>query len=249
MGTQSAISRIRVLIPAFNEHHRLPETLRAIAEQELLLNTIDLQVTIVDDGSVPSLATVPDIVNTPNVQIIVHPRNRGKGAAIRTGLQAHVGEWVLISDADLPTPLTELPKLIAIAEANGPDVLVTGARVSLAGTNPVRRNPLRHAAGRIFVTIASVITQVDVYDSQCGFKLIAPSLGDYLARELSIDGFAFDLELIRLAQDRGFKVFEVPVKWSDKPGGTIRLYRDAPQMLWDAVRIRRRLGASRRFSD
>ncbi len=231
---------LSVVIPAFNEERRLPDTLTRLASYlrshpELL----PAEIIVVDDGSTDrTAAIVGELVGETELAVRLETLgvNRGKGAAVRRGLGISRGRWVLISDADLASPIEELEKL----QAAGADLAV-GSR-ALKRELIARRQPLaRDVLGRCFNVFLRVLGLSSLRDTQCGFKLLRGDLARTLARELTLDGFAFDVELLARATRRGATVVEVPVRWYHVEESRVRPLRHGLAMVRDALRLRWRL--------
>jgi len=181
------------VVPAFNEEGRLPATLDRIAGYLLgQAPLLPAEVIVVDDGSTDGTVRVAESFAAPadlSVRVVRFGRNRGKGAAVRAGLAASRGAWVLVSDADLATPIEELGALVASGAA-----LAVGSR-GVKRELIVRRQPLpRDTLGRLFNLGLRVLGLTSLHDKQCGFKLLEGQLARRLAGELRLDGFAFDVE-------------------------------------------------------
>ena len=229
--------RLSVVIPAFNEEGRLPATLdRIVGHLSGQAQLLPAEVIVVDDGSTDGTVRVAESFSAPadlSVRVVRLGRNRGKGAAVRAGLAASQGAWVLVSDADLATPIEELDALFASGAA-----LAVGSR-GVKRELIVRRQPLpRDTLGRLFNLGLRVLGLTSLHDTQCGFKLVEGQLARRLAGELRLDGFAFDVELLARAESYGVTVAEVPVRWYHMESSRVRPLRHGMQMLRDALRIR-----------
>jgi dolichyl-phosphate beta-glucosyltransferase len=229
--------RLSVVIPAYNEVSRLPGTLEAIAAYlagrgELL----PAEIIVVDDGSSDATAEVAKDSGTQDgllMRVVRLARNCGKGAAVRAGLAASRGAWILISDADLATPVEELDALLASGAA-----LAVGSR-GVKRELIMRRQPLpRDTLGRLFNLGLRALGLTRLRDTQCGFKLVEGELARRLAGELRLDGFAFDVELLARAKRYGATIAEVPVRWFHVEASRVHPFRHGVQMLRDALRIR-----------
>lgn len=228
---------LSIVIPAYNEERRIGSTLVSVAEY-CDRAAEPYEVIVVDDGSRDRTA---ELVATaarrhPAIRLLALAANAGKGAAVRAGVLASRGREVLFSDADLSTPIHELPRLRA-ALGQGFDVAI-GSRALEGAT---RRQPLfRRLQGRAFHAIVRTLgfaAVTAIRDTQCGFKLFRGDLGRALFAELSLGGFAFDVELLELAH-RHARIAEVPVAWTHMAGSKVRPGIDALKMLADLVRVR-----------
>jgi dolichyl-phosphate beta-glucosyltransferase len=228
---------LSVVVPAFNEERRLPATLERIGS--FLARRADLlpaEILVVDDGSSDGTARVAERFAAPegvSLRVLRLGRNSGKGAAVRAGLAASGGGKVLISDADLATPIEEVDKLLTSKAA-----FAVGSR-ALQRELIERRQPLpRDTMGRLFNLALRVLGLTSLKDTQCGFKLLDGGLARRLAGEQRLDGFAFDVELLARAGRSGATIAEVGVRWSHVEASRVRPLRHGMQMLRDALRIR-----------
>jgi dolichyl-phosphate beta-glucosyltransferase len=225
---------LSVVIPAYNEEARIAPTLRRILDY-LSRRGLDSEVLVVDDGSRDRTCEVAGGFAAEGVQLLRHERNRGKGAAIRTGLAASRGARILLTDADLSTPIEELEKLEPLL-ASCP--LVIGSR-GLPDSAVQKRQPAyRELMGRIFNRLIRFLGVRGLRDTQCGFKLLQGDLGRRLAGELTIEGFAYDVELIWLARRCGAAVAEVGVVWINSEDSRVSPIRSSLSMLRDILLIR-----------
>lgn len=165
------------------------------------------------------------------------PENRGKGHAVRSGvLEAH-GRWVLISDADLSTPLEEHAKLAAIVRDRDLDGAI-GSRGLPDSRVEIRQAFPREFLGKTFNRLVRWLTGLEYRDTQCGFKLLDRARVRPLFERMVVDRFAFDVELLFLCARFGLRIEEVPVVWRNDPRTTVSPLTDAPRMLLDVLRVR-----------
>lgn len=235
MGDQQPA--LTVVIPAFNEAARLPQTLVRVGEYLAHHpRWLPAEVLVVDDGSRDGTDTAAARVKPPErvtLRVLRHACNRGKGAAVRSGMLASRGRRVLISDADLATPMEELESLDR-AEAE----VAVGSR-AVRRELIVRRQPLpRDLMGRGFNVMLRLLGLTVLKDTQCGFKLFDGELARRLAAELRLDGFAFDVELLSRAERCGARVSEVPVRWFHMEESRVQPVRHSLQMARDVLRLR-----------
>lgn len=227
---------LSIVVPAYNEAARIG---RCLLETRAFIDSLarSCELIIVDDGSRDRTAAIVEAhaKEDPRIRLIQFPQNRGKGAAVRTGVLASNGTLVLFMDADLATPLTEFAKLERAIE-NGAD-FAFGSRASPESNILVRQHPLREAMGRTFNVLVRMLTIGGYKDTQCGFKMMRRSVADDVFSQATVDRFAFDVELLMLAYGR-YQLAEVPVAWRHVDESKVSPIRDAPQMLIDLVRLR-----------
>ena len=227
---------ISVVVPAYNEAKRLPVSL-PLMYRALRRRFPFFEMIIVDDGSSDGTAEVVKVFSTehPNVRLISYSVNRGKGYAVRQGVLASSGKYVLFSDADQSTPMREVRKLLKALE--GCDVAI-GSR-AIRESRIAQYQPFyRVLMGKTFNKFVQLMTVPGIKDTQCGFKCF---LGD-TARELfslcRIDGFSFDVEVLYLARRKGLRITEVGVYWRNSPESKVHPVWHSLQMLNDLLRIR-----------
>src|SRR5204863_3633326 len=199
------------------------------------------EVLVVDDGSVDDTAgAVREVSQThPGVVLIRFPKNRGKGHAVRAGMLQARGALRLMADADGATPIVEVKRLEP-AVAAGADV-VAGSRARPDPSVARHTRLHRRVAGHVFNLMARSLGAGDVVDTQCGFKLFRGPVADDLFGALRTEGFGFDVELLFLARQRGYRVVEVAVNWADQPGSKVGVLRHAPGMVYEILAARCRL--------
>ncbi|HEY5626873.1 MAG TPA: dolichyl-phosphate beta-glucosyltransferase [Nitrospira sp.] len=237
---------ISVIIPAHNEAARILPYLWQIHEYLQRLQR-PYELLVVDDGSTDDTAAlVEDFARSASVVHLLRlPVCRGKGAAIRYGMHWARGYLQLFADADGATPISEFERLER-ALAKGADVAI-GSRV-LAAQLPgysVQVCRYRIVLGALFNMAVRRSGLRGISDTQCGFKLFRKIVAKELFPSTSIDGFGFDLEILHLAQQRGYRIAEVPVNWSEQPGSKVRLFRDGLAMFRDLAMITRKHRQSR----
>lgn len=230
---------ISVVIPAYNEAERLPPYLTAVRTY-LTGHFPDYEVLVVDDGSRDGLMDMlQDMAAAwPQLKIMQHPHNRGKGAAVRTGMLAGRGQLLLFADADGAAPIEEECRLRR-AIAAGADVAI-GSRVVDADDVRRQRSWTRRLVGRAFARIARAVVQIPLRDPQCGFKMFRKSPGQQLFGLVEEEGYLFDIELLILASRLGLRVTEVAINWSEIPGSRLRMWREPWRTGRGLWRLRRR---------
>jgi dolichyl-phosphate beta-glucosyltransferase len=231
---------LSLVLPALDEARRLPpylEKVRGYLERSF---GQPYEVLVVDDGSRDETAAIVQELagQWPQLRLLQHAHNEGKGAAVRTGALASQGDLLLFADADGATPIEEHARLAA-AIARGADVAI-GSR--LAPDPAIRRSRhwYRGLAGKLFALAARRVLRIPVLDTQCGFKMFRAAAGRRLFTALRETRYLFDLELLVLAQRFGLRVVEVPIHWQEMPGGHLHPLREVPRIVAGLWRLRRR---------
>jgi len=192
----------------------------------------------VDDGSNDATATVVRKAAEKHPSIVLHQNdgNKGKGYSVKQGVLSSRGHFVLMSDADLSTPIEEIGKLFAELE-EGYDIAI-GSR-SVSGSEIRQRQAwYRQLMGKTFNKIVRAVAVSGFRDTQCGFKLFTGNAARMVFARQRIEGFAFDVEALYLATKMGFRIREVPVVWVNSPDSRVSILRDSLQMLRDILKIR-----------
>ncbi len=225
---------LSVVIPAFNESLRLGPSLEKVVGY-LGRQGLRYEVLVVDDGSTDSTGEVARSFASRGVRLLRQEVNRGKGAVVRIGVLASQGAEVLLVDADLSTPIEDLERLQPhLSEAE----VVLGSR-AVAGSDILQHQPFyRELMGRTFNFIIQVLGVRGLRDTQCGFKLLDGAVARRLFAEVTIESYAYDVELVWLAQRRGYRVVEVGVRWADSPSSKVNPLTDSARMFWDVLALR-----------
>ena len=226
---------LSVVIPAYNEAARLEPTLRRVMDY-LREREPAAEIVVVDDGSTDGTAALARSVGVdwPALRVIELGENRGKGAAVRAGMVAARGAQVLFTDADLATPIDQLGRLRA-SLAEGNDIAIASRAVDGADVQVRQRFP-RELIGRTFNWIARAAGVGAIRDTQCGFKLFTREAAHDLFGRATVDGFAFDVEVLLLARG-SYRVAEVPVVWLHVEESKVSSLGGARAFL-DLVRLR-----------
>jgi len=236
--------KLSVVIPAYNEQARLPQTLHDACDWlDARLSAADLfdayDLLVVDDGSNDGTVAVVEAFchNHPQVNLLQQRENCGKGAAVRRGMLAVDGDIRLFMDADHSTHINELVKGWPLLLAGA--AVVIGSRQHQQSDIAEHQSWLRESMGKCFNRMMRSMTGITLQDTQCGFKLFTASAAERLFSQQKADGFSFDVEIIYLAQQAEFEVVEIPVRWVNAPNSRVRMLIDPMRMAADIARIRR----------
>lgn len=230
---------LSVIIPAYNEESRLLPILKAATAHFDEKFPKSFELIVVDDGSSDNTAEIARSYASdhPNASLLQYGRNRGKGYAVRHGMLAAKAEWRLFCDADLATPIEEFDVVYS-------KMLTDRSEIGI-GSRPLRESHLlvhqpwyRELLGRLFNKVVQMLAVPGIQDTQCGFKIFSARAAKDIFSLCVLDRFAFDAEALYLAQRLGYKISEVPIRWSHKPGSKVSMIRDGSRMILDLLRIR-----------
>lgn len=232
---------LSIVIPAYNEERRLPATLAAI-HAYLAQQPYTAEVLVADDGSTDATATLAEQAGVRVLRL----DHRGKGFAVRSGALAASGAYMLLCDADLATPIAEWERLWPYLQ-DGADVVI-GSREGLQAQR-IGEPWYRHVMGRVFNLLVQGIALRGIQDTQCGFKALRHDVATDLFQRVRIYGAdarpvqgaavtAYDVELLFLAQQRGYRIVEVPVIWHYGKETKVDPLRDSLRNLRDVVQVR-----------
>jgi dolichyl-phosphate beta-glucosyltransferase len=228
---------LSIVIPCYNEEQRLPRTIEQI-HRYLDGKNASYELVLVDDGSADGTRLIMDAAAERHsaVRIEALQRNRGKGRALAVGVQAASGDEILLTDADLSTPIEELDKLQA-ALNNGAGVAI-GSRALRASRVEISQPIYRVLMGKAFNLIVQAVLLPGIWDTQCGFKLFRADVAHKVFAGLTTDGFGYDPEVLFRARRQGVKIVEVPVVWRNSAPTTVSPIRSSLDMLKHVLRVR-----------
>ena len=227
---------LSIVIPAYNEERRLPQTLRRVREY-LSTRPASAEVIVVDDGSSDRSAAVVEEWRSKfaGLRLLSNGRNRGKGYSVRHGMLEARGRIVLFTDADLSAPIEEADKLLA---ALGDYEVAIGSRGVDPSLIEVHQSPLRELAGKVFNAVVRAVTGLDFTDTQCGFKAFVREHARIVFEQQRIERFGFDPEILFLAKRHGLRAIEIPVRWAHDPQTKVNMIRDSLRMFGEVLAIR-----------
>jgi glycosyltransferase involved in cell wall biosynthesis len=228
---------LSLVIPAYNEEARLPLTLPGVLAH-LRRASYTWEVRVVDDGSADGTCDYVERFAAENDEprfILQREPHRGKGGAVRAGMLASKARWRFLCDADFSMPVHEIERFLP-PYLSGYDLAI-GTREGV-GAQRVGEPWNRHFMGRVFNGIIRGLLVDGLDDTQCGFKCFSGEAADLLFPQQTIDGFAFDVELLHLARKAGLEIVEVPITWHYDEVSKVHPFRDTKRMLVEVLRIR-----------
>ena len=230
---------LSIVIPAFNEEQRLEKSLKALHgyfhDQGLPVELI-----LVEDGSTDATAAIArqTAAHIPEMQFLLlqNSRNLGKGLSVRRGMLKAQGEYTLLTDADLSTPIEEFQKLFHALNTE-PAHIAIGSRDLPDSDVQIRQSQMRERSGKVFNLLVRLLFGMSFRDTQCGFKIFKTEACRNLFAKQSVSRFSFDVEILLMAREAGLGIVEVPVVWRHDQGSRVRFVRDGSRMILDLGRI------------
>jgi dolichyl-phosphate beta-glucosyltransferase len=228
---------LSIVIPAYNESRRIAATLEQLRVY-LAPQAWTWEIRVVDDGSADRTTAMVEAAARDEPRIVLQREpHRGKGGAVKAGLLAARGEYRFICDADLSMPPGELPRFIT--PVMGAFDVAIGSREG-AGARRIGEPWRRHAVGRVFNFAIRWLVVPGIADTQCGFKMFTARGAEAIFPHVTLDGWAFDVEVLCIARALGLRIVEVPIEWHHRAESQISVLRDSWPMLRDLLRVRRR---------
>ena len=228
---------LSIIIPAYNEESRLPETLAKIAAY-ICASQRNTEVLVVDDGSTDATVAAAEGMRDKfsAMRVISNGVNRGKGFSVRHGMLQAQGRLALFTDADLSAPIEEADKLLCAVDGDY-DVAI-GSRAMDRSLISAHQSPFREFAGIVFNTVVRLCLRLPFVDTQCGFKAFKREQCKIIFAQQRIERFGFDPELLYLARHHGLRTIEIPVRWGHSPATKVNMFRDSIRMFVDVFTIR-----------
>jgi dolichyl-phosphate beta-glucosyltransferase len=238
---------LSLVIPAYNEAHRLPATLGQIRDRRAAWD-FDFEIIVVVEPSTDGTYAIAEAARSSLKELVVigNPVHRGKGFAVKTGMLQARGELIFFTDADLSTPLDDLERALTRLQADNAVDIIIGSRQHRDSLILQHQNPVRELMGKTFNRFVRGLAGLAIADTQCGFKGFRRLPAHAIFRRQKTDGFAFDVEVLLLARAMNFSLVEMPVRWSNSPESRVRVISDSIRMLHDLTRIRRLVQATMR---
>jgi dolichyl-phosphate beta-glucosyltransferase len=232
---------LSIVVPAFEEQERLGGSIRKILAY-FETEKLNAELIVVDDGSRDDTAGIAReaFASNPGIpsKVVRYEQNRGKGYAVKTGLLAAASDIALFTDADLSTPIEELPKLVDPIREGRCDVTF-GSRALDRSLISTHQPWVREQGGRVINLIIRTMSGLPFIDTQCGFKAFNMKKFRPLLDVMRIDRFGFDVEFLYVANYHGLRLKEIPVRWANVEGSKVSVVRDTRRMFGELAQIRK----------
>ena len=241
MSTSVPFVDLSIVVPAYNEEHRLAPTLARL-HAHLAAQPLRWEIVVVDDGSRDATCAVvlAAMAHIPNLRLVRQTPNRGKGAAVRRGMLEARGQIRVMSDADGSMPPEQLPRLLAPILACTAEIAI-GSRYAEGAHTDAAQPWYRVVWSRLANRVIQRSLVPGVRDTQCGFKAFTAEAARALFGVARIDGWAFDLEILALARRTGFAIAEVGVEWTDDRRSRVSPLKDMWKVVRETMTIRKNL--------
>lgn len=231
--------RISVCVPMYNESKIIADTARELHSFMSEKFGDDFEIIFSDDGSNDNSAEIVNNLALPNVRTVGYPHNQGKGCAVRHAILKSLGEVVLFTDADLAYGIDIICDAVKIIERGEYKMLVASRAKHPKGYEGY--NFVRLLASRGYITLINLFGGIKISDAQCGFKAFDGNVGRKILSMCETNNFAFDLEMILIAQKMGISIYELPAMIINHRESKVNVLRDAPKMAKEMIKIKKRV--------
>jgi glycosyltransferase involved in cell wall biosynthesis len=227
---------LSLVLPAHNEEQRLPASLKLV-DDFIRSQPYSVEVVIVENASSDATLEMARRYASERVSVtVLHEERPGKGLAVQTGMLAAKGQHRFFCDVDFSMPIDQIPKFLP-PQLNGVDIAIASREAK--GAVRIGEPYYRHLIGRVFNLFVWVLNFKGIKDTQCGFKCFTAEAAEKLFPLQTIHGWTFDVEILALAKNYGFKIHEVPVTWTYGERSKVRVVRDFARTVLELIKIRR----------
>lgn len=233
--------KLSIIIPAYNEEARIQTTLENIVDF-LSCQAFNSEIVIVDDASVDNTFEIIKEVKYPQhkitLTVLQHVYNKGKGAAVKTGVAAAAGDYILLMDADNSTEIKEIKKFLPHIRSHK---IIIGSRYVNKDSIRIKQPLLRRIISRSGNLFIKLLFKLNFSDTQCGFKLLEANAAKQIFGLVKITRWAFDIEMLIIARELSIPIAEIAVIWNDSAGSKLRAGRAAVNTLKEVILIKKNL--------
>lgn len=232
------LKSISIIYPIFNEEKRLLRTIKDIKKFDKSINSIKKEYILVNDGSTDNTLSLikKKFKNNKRVKIINYKMNRGKGYALKLGVELSKNRWILTTDSDCSVSNFQLNKWIKKNYIDNKNFIYFGSRN--LPDSLVKKKILRMIIGKIFIILLKILFQINLSDTQCGFKLYKTNYAKKIFKKIVTDGYMHDIEICILANRLNLKIIELPVKWTHISESKINFFKDFIKIFLNLLKIK-----------
>ena len=234
---------LSIVVPAYREEERIHKILDAICDYSKM-HDFEIETIVVVDGSKDKTAENAKVYQDKikHLKVIDRKVNMGKGYTVKEGILAARGEYILFTDADNATPVEQVDKLLEFHRDY--DVII-GSRYITGGKLAISQTLFRKTGGRVLNFLIRSLAVPEVHDTQCGFKLFNHKAAGEIFKRQTFNRFSFDIEVLAIARQLGFKIKEVGITWYNDPHSTVNPIKDGLRMIKDAWQVRKNVRAKK----
>ena len=232
------IKSISIIYPIFNEEKRLLRTINDIKKFDKSKNSIKKEYILVNDGSTDNTLSLikKEFNNNKKIRIINYRPNRGKGYALKLGVELSKNHWILTTDSDCSVSNFQLHNWIKKNYINNKNFIYFGSRN--LPDSLVKKKRVRMIIGKIFIILLKILFQINLSDTQCGFKLYKSNYAKKIFKKIVTDGYMHDVEICIIAKRLKLKIIELPVKWTHIPESKINFFIDFIKIFFNLLKIK-----------
>lgn len=226
---------LSLILPAHNEAKRLPQSLNQVNEF-VKHQPYECEVLVVENASTDDTAKIAEDFQKRFPQLkLIRLEQGGKGNAIRAGMLAAQGEYRFMADVDFSMPVNQISRFMP---PNLPQTHVAIASREQPGSKRIGEPFYRHLIGRVFNFLVRLLVLPGLQDTQCGFKCFSAEAAEQIFPRQTLEGWSFDVEVLAIARELGYKVVEVPITWTYRAGSRMSILSDSWKMFKDLLLIR-----------
>lgn len=230
---------LSLIIPCYNEGLKLTLNIQEIKEYLKESKITEYEIIVVNDGSIDNtLQTLHRVEKeTDKIKVVSYDINRGKGYAVKKGIEQSIGEWIIFMDADLSTKLTAIEEVINKSKDDKYDVIIGSRRHKDTMLSKAQNLP-RKIVGKTCSILTNIIIPLNIKDTQCGFKAFKGDFAREMIKVQTLDRFAFDVEYLYISKINNKKILEIPVVWENDEDSKVSVIKSSVRFFSDLLKLR-----------
>ena len=227
---------LSIIVPIYNENLVIEDSISKIHNYFDKHFNFEFEIVAVNDGSSDNTSKTLDKIQYKNFRIINNDKNQGKGFSLIKGILVSRGRFILFTDADLSTPISEFAKLYNLIDKN--NKIVIGSRSVADSDVQKKQNILRIIMGITFNFLVKKLLKLNYNDTQCGFKLFDRKILEFISKKCTVKGFCIDVEILYIAKLHNYSINEVGIQWINDGRSSVKILRDPILMIIDLLKIK-----------